>query len=117
MPCAAIACSISFTKGTPTVQVLTSSFMALPLAKPTAPNATSRKGGQCRQRDEDDFTTVGEVLRRRGSPRLALEQRPHRRLVDVVDHQVMPDIEQLVRHRLAHGAYAQISRFHDDRLA
>jgi hypothetical protein len=29
----------------------------------------------------------------------------------------MPGIEQLVRHRLAHGAEAQISRFHDDRPA
>jgi hypothetical protein len=58
-----------------------------------------------------------EVLWRRGSPRLAFEQRPHRRSVDVVNRQAMPGIEQLVRHRLAHGAEAQISRFHDDRPA
>ena len=41
-PRAAIARSISFTKGTPTVQVLIKSFIALPPTRPSAPNATSR---------------------------------------------------------------------------
>ena len=46
-----------------------------------------------------------------------IEQRPHRRLVDVVDRQGVAGVEQLVRHWLAHGADAQISCFHGERPA
>jgi len=45
-PRAFIACSTSFTKGTPTVQVLTSTFMALPWISPSSPNATARNAAK-----------------------------------------------------------------------
>ena len=44
--------------------------------------------------------------------RLALEQRLHRRFINVVDCQAVARVEQLVRHRLAHCANAEISGFH-----
>jgi hypothetical protein len=41
-PRAVNAASISFTNGTPIVQVFTRSFIAEPLSRPSAPNVTSR---------------------------------------------------------------------------
>jgi hypothetical protein len=79
MPCAAIACSISATNGTPTVQVFTSSFMALPLARPSAPNATSRNaanvGSETKTISQRSATSCGDAARRAwrsGSGRIAV---------------------------------------------
>jgi hypothetical protein len=73
MPCGAIAYSISFTKGTPAVQGLTSSFMALPPWRGPRRRTPLPEGDHVSARDEDDFTTVGEIQWRSGSPRPAFE--------------------------------------------
>jgi hypothetical protein len=99
---AAIARSISFTNGTPTVQVLTRSFIALPPARPSVPNATSRNAANV----GSETNTISRRSARSCGDAAAFEQRPHRPLVDVIDRQAVAGIEQLVRHRLAHGAEA-----------
>ena len=67
-PRAAIAASISFTNGTPIVQVLTSSFIAEPLSSPSAPNATSRKaasvGSDTKTISQRSASSLGEPARR-----------------------------------------------------
>src|SRR5262249_53448831 len=70
------------------------------------------KGTEGWQRHEDDLTTVSEVLGRSRPPRLPLQQRLHRRLVDIVHGQIVARIEQLMGHGLPHVTDAQISCFH-----
>jgi hypothetical protein len=67
-PCAVIACSISLTNGTPIVQVLTSSLIALPLARPSAPNVTARNaasvGSETKTISQRSARSLGELARR-----------------------------------------------------
>jgi hypothetical protein len=118
-PRAAIAASISFTNGTPMVQVLTSSFIAAPLSSRSAPNATSRNAA----RVGSDTNTISHLSAISGgppgAPRLTLDRpvvgdRPVQRAEVVPDQQVVlaPDIgpaelrlelvrEQIVEHLIA----------------
>ena len=66
-PCAAMACSISRTNGTPIVQVLTSSFIARPLVSPSSPNATARNdasvGSETNTISHRSARSLGDVAR------------------------------------------------------
>ena len=103
-PCAAAACSISFTNGTPTVQVLTSSFIALPGDKAVSAEHDRAERRQCGQRDEDNLALVCEFPGRGGASRLTIQQGLHRRFANVVHRQAMSAVQQPGRHGQSHVA-------------